>query len=213
MRYYFIIYGPPASGKGYLCERLIKGLKNEGRSTLYISTGDLIREEIKSQSDLGKEIEQIVQSGKLVSDEIVGQLLEKAICKDADVKIIDGYPRTEPQMDHLFSLLKKENCVIAAIYRNTPIEVIKERIAKRRVCGNCKATHSTDDGNCCPKCGGPSLIRKDDNMETLETRLAEFTANTKPLWKYLYFVCHDALEFEGSKEAEECVEYILKRFF
>ncbi len=213
MRHYLIVFGPPASGKGYLCEKIIRGLEKNNLSSTYISTGDLIREEIKAQTELGKQIEQIVQSGKLVSDEIVGKLLEKALTTSAEVVIIDGYPRTEPQMNHLFSLIKDDSSRKIAIYRNTPLNIIKERIAKRRVCGNCKTTHSTDDGDCCPKCGGPSLVRKDDNMETLETRLSEFEKNTKPLWKYLYYACYEALEFDGSKEAEECVDYIMKHIF
>ena len=196
-----ILFGAPGSGKGYLgdCikDELIKsGMKN----FLYISTGDLLRDEIKAQTDLGKEIEQIVSSGKLVPDTIVSGLVMKALLKPHKIKILDGYPRTEFQMLDIIDANFALNYEIIAIKRDTEVSLIKERVSKRRVCKECKTTHSADD-KCCPKCGGESLVRKDDAV--IDTRLNEYHNNTEPLWNNILKIASSSLVVDGSIEAKE----------
>ena len=207
MKQLFIIFGAPGSGKGYLINCIEKYMDDyEVKNRLYISTGDLLRAEIKQQTPLGKEIEQIVNSGKLVSDQIVSELVTKALKKDNQVKILDGYPRTAAQLADIEKVAANHDHDIIVIMRDTPDELIKYRVSKRRVCKNCKATHSVDDG-CCPKCGGASEIRKDDSV--IETRLAEYHKNTEPIWNELAKLSTSTLVFDGARDADEVAKHIV----
>ena len=178
-----ILFGAPGSGKGYLGDKIKQEFISQqvlGEDELrYVSTGDLLRAEIASGSALGKEISSIINAGKLVSDELVGTLVQNALKGAEKVQILDGYPRTEKQFQALRQMLNRQKDAVFSLMRDTPIPVILERVSKRRVCESCKATHSADDG-CCPKCGGKSTIRADDAM--IETRLEEYQKNTANLW-------------------------------
>ena len=208
MKQLFIIFGAPGSGKGYFVGCLKDQLHNLGITDyLYISTGDLLREEIKAQTPLGKEIEQIVNSGKLVPDHIVSELVMKAIKQDNKVKILDGYPRTVSQLADIALAKNQYQHEVISIMRDTPEELIKERIGKRRVCRDCKATHTVDDG-CCPKCGGVSEIRKDDAV--IDIRLAEYQKNTQHIWIDLIGLSNAALTINGFDDANEVAKDVVK---
>ena len=181
MKFIIVLFGAPGCGKGHLWgmlqEQLLKLVPEDELS--YISTGNLIREEINKKSDLGCQIAELVQKGKLVPDSIVDNLVTNALSEKQSIKVLDGYPRTNAQFDALKAQIDDDTEVIA-VFRDTPVDIILGRIAKRRVCKNCKHTHTSDD-LCCPKCGGESLIRKDD--AAIEARLEEFRKNTLPIWK------------------------------
>lgn len=195
-----ILFGAPGSGKGYLGDCIKEELKSSGNNDfLYISTGDLLRAEIKAQTKLGKEIETIVSSGKLVSDAIVSELVMKALTQPHTIKILDGYPRTEFQMYDIIAARDMLDHDIISIKRDTSVDLIKKRVSNRRICKNCKATHSVADG-CCPKCGGPSEIRKDDAV--IDARLKEYERNTEPLWYELVKNSCTTLVADGSSEAK-----------
>ena len=120
-----VIFGPPGAGKGTQSKFIVDKYK------LYqLSTGDLLRSEIKNKSDLGNKISSIINSGELVSDEIVGNLIEKFISnRDYHNKIIfDGYPRTLPQAQNLDNLLKKYNQKIDLVLK---LSVSQETVIKR----------------------------------------------------------------------------------
>ena len=206
-----ILCGAPGSGKGYLGDCIKDELRARGfNDFLYISTGDLLRAEIKEQTELGKEIEQVLNSGNLVSDSIVSGLITKAFNEPQVLKIIDGYPRTEAQLQDIIKA-KEDGYTIISLKRDTDVALIKERVSKRRVCHDCKSTHSVDDG-CCPKCGGLSEIRKDDAV--INDRLEAYEANTKPLWNRISRMSRAALVVDGSVEAKdvaaEFVEILLQ---
>lgn len=175
-----ILFGAPGCGKGHLSDRLITALIKQipSEEIFYISTGDLIRSEIAHATPTGLKIKELVQSGQLVPDEIVDNLVANAINGNQAVKILDGYPRTANQLTFLSTQIEKGTTVLT-VFRDTPENVIKERIKKRRVCAKCKKTHTVDDG-CCPFCGGESIIRKDDSV--IDARLEEYKKNTLPLW-------------------------------
>lgn len=203
-----ILFGAPGSGKGYLGECIKNKLHELGEHDFsYISTGDLLRAEIKAQTPLGKQIEEIVSSGKLVSDEIVAALVYNALEKDNKIKILDGYPRTTVQFWNVCETVEKLPHDIVSIKRDTSIELIKERVSKRRVCKDCKTTHSVDDG-CCPKCGGVSEIRKDDAV--IDRRLAEYHRETEALWDDIMAVSVASLTVDGSRDAHEVAEEFVK---
>ena len=200
MNYLIILFGAPGCGKGHLWRFLSDSLQKKfgEEQVLYIATGDLIREEIKNRTQLGAEIEEIVQLGQLVPDEIVDHLVAKALTGKQQVKVLDGYPRTNAQFDALKEQIEAETKVIA-IFRDTPTDLILSRVAKRRVCAECKTVHLSDD-RCCPKCGGESLIRKDDAV--IQNRLEEFNKNTLPLWSRMPNICRATLQVAGDCTSE-----------
>ena len=125
-----VIFGPPGAGKGTQSKFIVK------KYNIYqLSTGDLLRDEIKNGTELGKKISSIMSSGELVSDKIVSDLLEKFISnKNYKNQIIfDGYPRTLPQAKNLDNLLKKYKQKIGIVLKlNVSLETIKKRISERK---------------------------------------------------------------------------------
>lgn len=211
MNYLIILFGAPGCGKGHLWsvlhDRLLERVFPEEIN--YIATGDLIRAEITNKSEIGLQIAELVQSGQLVPDNIVDTLVANALTSNQIFKVLDGYPRTNSQLDALMSHLDEETTVIS-VFRDTPVDVILKRIAKRRVCKDCKTTHSSDDG-CCPKCGGESLVRKDDAV--IEARLAEFEKNTLPIWDEICEKLGTSLRCIGDRTSDEIADGIIKLIF
>ena len=125
-----VIFGPPGAGKGTQSKFI------EKKYSLYqLSTGDLLRREIKNQSKLGSKISSIINKGELVSDKIVGDLIEKFIAKDTykNKIIFDGYPRTLVQAENLDKLLKKYNQKINIVLKlSVSLETVKKRILERK---------------------------------------------------------------------------------
>ena len=126
-----ILFGPPGAGKGTQAKYLVEQLKS-----FQISTGDMLRDEIQKNSEIGKKIVEDMSDGKFVSDEIVNSLIEKVIF-DPDKKnklIFDGYPRSLTQAENLEQLLKKTNQTIDFIFfLNVNKEIIIERIKQRKI--------------------------------------------------------------------------------
>ena len=126
-----VIFGPPGAGKGTQSNFIVKKFK------LYqLSTGDLLRKEVKSKSKLGIEIASIINSGSLVSDEIVSKLIENYLSNDIykNKLIFDGYPRNLKQANNLDNLLKKNNQKISIVLNlSVSLETVKKRISERKI--------------------------------------------------------------------------------
>ena len=119
-----VFIAPPASGKGTQSDLLVSKYGYN-----HISTGDLLREEIKSGSDLGKQIDELMKTGKLVSDDIVNSLLTKALSDSDKTFILDGYPRNMTQVPFLDDILSKANKKVdAIIYLDVPYDLLLKRI-------------------------------------------------------------------------------------
>jgi adenylate kinase len=176
-----ILLGPNGAGKGTYSSYLIK---KYGYSV--ISTGDLIRDEIKSDSELGNSIKTIVSSGGLVDDNIVNRLIiNKLQNLQSDNIIFDGYPRTVQQGEYLDSICKIDRVIELQVEDS----VIVERCANRRSCETCKTQFSKIynpekvDG-ICDNCGGRLIRRKDDEPSVVQNRLDEYKNKTYPLIEF-----------------------------
>jgi adenylate kinase len=178
-----VILGPPGVGKGTYSGFLSKkhGIPN-------ISVGDLFRNAIKNQTDLGKRIKSYVSSGDLVPDQIVIELVKNRV-EEADCKngfLLDGYPRTVPQAEAMMQFKK----IDAALNFVAPDEVIMERIGGRRTCSKCGAIYHiknvppTIDG-ICDRCTGRLVQRSDEKPDVIKNRLNVYREKTKPVVDYL----------------------------
>ncbi len=211
----FIIHGAPGSGKGYTVSHLEKEIVAQSIikdcEIEHISTGDLLRNEVQLNTPLGQEIAKIISSGMLVSDEIVNALVVKALNTEKKVIFLDGYPRTSAQLEAFAGMISYDKVVPILVKVDTPSNIIIERVAKRRVCKDCKFTHSVLDG-CCPKCGGKSVIRNDDAV--ISTRLEEYKKNTEPLFGCLVTVANDNwFIIDNSIDISETITTVVKSIF
>ncbi len=180
-----ILLGPPGAGKGTQAHRLV-----EGRGMVQLSTGDMLRETRKADTPLGRLVAEVMDTGGLVSDEIVSAMID---AKLADLPtetgvIFDGYPRTTPQAHSLEEILaghgRKLDHVIELEVNE---DALVERITGRYTCATCgKGYHDTFEqpkqAGTCDKCGGHEFKRRpDDNEATVRTRMAEYRAKTAPI--------------------------------
>ncbi|MBQ6565292.1 MAG: adenylate kinase [Clostridiales bacterium] len=175
-----IFLGPPGAGKGTQAQRVCDELKIP-----QISTGDILRRAIKEETPVGLKAKAYVESGKLVPDEILVEIIKDRLAQD-DCKtgyILDGFPRTVPQAEALEKIAKIDVVVEIAVAD----EALVQRLSGRRVCLNCGATYhvSTLGGKTtCDKCGEPLIQRKDDNPETVQNRLNVYHSQTAPLIRF-----------------------------
>ena len=180
-----IFIAPPAAGKGTFSEKL-KGFGYE-----HISTGDMLREEMATGSDLGSEISEIMKTGGLVSDEIVFKLITNRLTGLDKPFILDGFPRTLEQADMLTNLLNELSINnYEVIYLDVPMEVAIKRALGRLTC-SCGASYNMYSElfkpkveGICDKCGSELIQRSDDNEESFKARFNTFQEKTKPIKDY-----------------------------
>ncbi len=181
-----ILFGPPGAGKGTQSQYLV-----ESCNYTQISTGDLLRDEIKKNTELGKEILSKVDIGDFVNDEIVNSLIDEIVSnkKYHNKLIFDGYPRNIFQAKNLDNIMSKNNQSIGAIiYLDVTRDIIEKRIFGRIVCEKCNVTlneYLDNDQIKNHKCGNEYLKkRKDDNSKTIINRYHIFVKETNPLLDY-----------------------------
>ena len=177
---------PPAAGKGTQAE-IITAKYN----IPHISTGDILREIAKEDSEIGNYVAETMASGKLVKDEITYQLIEERLSRD-DCKngfIIDGFPRNLDQAIEYDKILSNLGYDIGNVFLlNIETKTLEKRITGRRVCEECNAIYNINDTakapqveSVCDKCGGKLYQRKDDNLESFQTRFAMYQEKTEPI--------------------------------
>ena len=199
-----ILFGPPGAGKGTQAQYIVNK-----HNYFQLSTGDLLRTEVKKKTSLGIEIEKLITSGRFVSDEVVNKLLRQSISnlKFRDRIIFDGYPRNIQQAKNLELILGEFSQKIGhIILLNTSRDIIEKRIMGRMTCEKCDMTlnefFNKDQIELHP-CGKEFLIkRKDDNPQTIITRYETYMNTTKPVLDF-YSKNANFTEIDGTAGIEQ----------
>ena len=177
-----VILGAPGAGKGTQA-----GLLADRLGIPTISTGNLLRAAMQQGTELGKQVKEAMDAGKLVSDELIIQLVKERLgqedCKDG--YLLDGFPRTLAQAKALSGFAKIDGALSIEVSDSE----IEHRMEGRRICSQCQATYHVEDNppkveGICDKCGGQLVIRKDDTHDEVENRLHIYHEETEPVKEY-----------------------------
>jgi adenylate kinase len=185
-----ILLGPPGAGKGTQAKLLV-----DHYEIPQLSTGDMLREAVAEETEIGLKAKAVMESGKLVSDDIVNAIVSDRLDKDdcANGFILDGYPRTLEQADALGVMLEKKSMPLDSVVElEVDDDQLVERISGRFTCAKCgEGYHDKfkmpEDPEKCDRCGSQEFKRRpDDNPDTLRTRLQAYYKETAPLVGYYY---------------------------
>ena len=203
-----ILLGAPGAGKGTQAEKICAHY-----NIPQISTGNIIREAMKNETPAGKKAKEFVNSGALVPDEVVIEMVNDRLKQDdcANGYILDGFPRTVLQAEALDKMGVQIDKVLDIEVAD---EIIMGRLTGRRDCAKCGATYHTQfnpskDGSNCDKCGEALTIRKDDEPETVKARLHVYHEQTEPLKDY-YQTKGNLVMVEGVGAVDEITKRIME---
>ncbi|NTU62554.1 MAG: adenylate kinase [Chloroflexi bacterium] len=187
MAKYLVLFGPPGVGKGTQAERL-----REEFQIAHVATGDLFRDNLKRETELGQLAKSYMDRGALVPDEVtIGMVRERL--KEADTQngvLFDGFPRTVAQAEALDKLLgERGGRIEKVLFIHAPEDVLLDRLGNRWTCKQCGAVYNLNSkppkvAGVCDACGGELYQRPDDNLETQKKRIEVYAAQTAPLIDY-----------------------------
>lgn len=215
---YIVMLGGPGSGKGTASEELSKIYNIE-----HISTGDMLREEIKNETSLGLQVKELLANGKLVSDDIMIEIIKNKLSSKQYEKgaILDGFPRTKKQAEALDNILKQLGKTLDfAIELDVDDEIIIERIINRELCSNkeCGAIYNSKFNpskvsGICDKCGSNLIKRPDDNRQTVQSRLDVYHKEASDIIEYyknskVLFTIKPNQDTKPSEVVNQIVEHI-----
>lgn len=197
-----LLVGAPGSGKGTQSQKL----KEMGYT--HLSMGDLLRDEVASGSDLGKEIDALISKGNFVTDELALKLFKKTV-QAGKPYIFDGFPRTVPQAKAFVEAFSD----IQVVYFDLPLDTLKDRLIHRRTCGKCGAIYNLKlnppptDNSCI--CGHDELShREDDKEEFVTKRWNTFMEKTLPLLNVLNDAKYPRLDVKADGEETQIFSQI-----
>ena len=183
-----VLLGPPGAGKGTQAKRL-----EEAYGIIQLSTGDMLRAEVNSGSELGKQAKDVMESGALVSDDLIIDMISARI-DQADCEkgfILDGFPRTTPQAEALDKMFADKGMNFDHVIEiGVDDEAMVERITGRYTCSNCGSGYHDSfqkpaTEGVCDKCGGTEFSRRtDDNADTVRSRLQAYHEQTAPIIRF-----------------------------
>jgi len=206
-----ILFGPPGAGKGTQAEKIA-----DRYGVSKISTGDMIREEIRSGSGLGQNVEARLAAGQLINDALVNRLVEARL-KNEDCQngfLLDGYPRTGPQAKALAEVLRRKNCGLVVIEVRVGYNDVVKRITGRRLCSQCGAIYNVHSQppkvpEVCDICGHRPLgIRSDDREEVVKERLRLYEEGTMPVFEVFRAAGQKIHQVDGASSTGEVAERI-----
>lgn len=205
----FIFLGPPGAGKGTIAAKVAEAYKIP-----HISTGDIFRAAVKNETELGKKVKAIMDSGGLVSDDITCALVKERIT-EPDTKngfILDGFPRTVPQAE-MFENVCPDVTVVNFVITE---EVVVGRLSTRRVCKKCGANYNIVSlkpkvEGVCDKCGGELFQRDDDKRDAIMHRMEVYRQQTEPLIDF-YRTKGKINDFDATAPIEKSLETLKEKF-
>jgi len=208
---YLVLLGGPGAGKGTQADRLAERL-----GIPHVSTGDLFRDNLKRQTELGSLAKGYMDRGELVPDQVTVSMLRQRLLQPdcAGGAILDGFPRTEAQADALEKLLADLGSRLATVlYIKVPDEVLLARLAGRWTCKSCGTMYHQlysppKQAGVCDKCGGELYQRPDDTPATQERRIKVYLAETAPLIEY-YAKRGLLVEVDGQPGIEQVQAHLL----
>jgi adenylate kinase len=179
-----LIMGPAGAGKGTMSDLILKEY-----DVPHISTGDMLRENVRNHTDLGNEAKSYMDAGKLVPDDVINAMVEKRLQEPDCQKgyLLDGFPRTLVQAEAFAEISEKIGKPVESVLAlEVGFDVLKERITGRRICPKCGAIYHIHNKpskveGICDNCGSKLVQRKDDTVEQLKVRMDEYENSTKPV--------------------------------
>lgn len=204
-----VFLGPPGSGKGTQAKKLSQEL-----GLMHISTGDILRDAVKNQTDLGKRAKEYMDRGELVPDNLMIALIEEVMPKEGGF-ILDGFPRTVPQALALEEMLRSYKRDVDKVFLfDLSEEVVVERLSGRLICSQCGAVYHRKynppkQEGVCDLCGGKLIQREDDREEVVRRRYRVYKEQTSPLVEF-YQKKNKLIRLDASQDIQEVNKRLLE---
>jgi len=207
-----VLFGPPGAGKGTQCKRIV-----ERYGLTHLSSGDILRSERAQGSELGKKAQEYMDAGKLVPDDLIIEMMMKAIRQAGAGYVLDGFPRTVVQGEQLDSALDQEDKSIDAVVNlEVADEDVSRRLTGRRVCSKCGAVYHIDnlkpkaEGQCDKGCG--ELVQRDDDKpEVVANRLKVYHEQTEAVLGYYKNAGKKIIDIDAGKSVDGVTEAVFAK--